>query len=91
VFYTLVRLCLLLAFTLAPIFSGVLNGLSDRFTSRLGGKVVHHSIGNSTFHVGLPGSRLTLWLGGLIIFIAAWVTRRDFNRESSAAPATPSE
>jgi dTMP kinase len=91
VFYTLVRLCLLLAFTLAPIFSGVLNGLSDRFTSRLDGKVVHHSIGNSTFHVGLPGSRLTLWLGGLIIFIAAWVTRRDFNRAASEAPTTPSE
>jgi len=85
VFYTLVRLCLLLAFTLAPIFSGVLNGASDHLTSRLHNKVVHHSIGNSTFHVSLPGSRLTLWLGGLIIFVAAWVTRRDFSRDATAA------
>jgi dTMP kinase len=85
VFYTLVRLCLLLAFTLAPIFSGILNGLSDHVTATLDGKVVHHELGNSTFHVGLPGSRLTLWLGGLIIFGAAWATRRDLSRDAAAA------
>jgi dTMP kinase len=89
VFYTLVRLCLLLAFTLAPIFSGILNGLSDHVKATIGGKVVHHELGNSTFHVGLPGSRLTLWLGGLIIFGAAWVTRRDFNRDAKAARGAP--
>jgi MFS family permease len=90
VFYTLVRLCLLLAFTLAPLFSGVLNGLSNHITARLGGKVVHHELGNSTFHVGLPGTRLTLWLGGLIIFAAAWATRRDLNRDAAARGAAPS-
>jgi dTMP kinase len=90
VFYTLVRLCLLLAFTLAPLFSGVLNGLSNHITATLGGKVVHHELGNSTFHVGLPGTRLTLWLGGLIIFAAAWATRRDLNRDAAARAAAPS-
>jgi dTMP kinase len=90
VFYTLVRLCLLLAFTLAPIFSGILNGVSNNATASLGGKTVHHELGNSTFHVGLPGSRLTLWLGGLIIFAAAWVTRRDFNRDSAATQGAAS-
>jgi MFS family permease len=90
VFYTLVRLCLLLAFTLAPIFSGVLNGVSNRVTATIGGKVVHHELGNSTFHVGLPGSRLTLWLAGLIIFGAAWATRRDLDRDAATRGATPS-
>jgi len=51
---------------------------------------VHHELGNSTLHVGLPGSRLTLWLGGLIIFAAAWATRRDFNRDAAASPRAPS-
>ncbi|HLK45369.1 MAG TPA: hypothetical protein VKT18_05240, partial [Acidimicrobiales bacterium] len=82
-----VRLCLLLAFTLAPIFSGVLNGLSNHATATINGHVVHHALGNSSFHVSLPGSRLTLWLGGVIIFIAAWVTRRDFHRETVATTA----
>jgi dTMP kinase len=91
-FYTLVRLCLLLAFTLAPLFSGLLNGLSDHLTRTVGGRTLHHEIGNATFHVSLPGTRLTLWLGGLIIVAASWVARRDLDRgaaaeERAAAPA----
>ena len=75
-FYTLVRLCLLLAFTLAPLLSGLLDGASYHFTRTVHGRVVHHEIGNSTLHVGLPGTRLTLWFGGVIIVIASLVTRR---------------
>ncbi|MBI2710812.1 MAG: MFS transporter [Actinobacteria bacterium] len=63
--YTLVRLCVLIAFAVAPLLSGVLGGLSRRL------------LGDSRFTVGgltvfVPGVRLTLWLAGLII-LAAWV------------------
>jgi len=97
-FYTLVRLCLLLAFTLAPLLSGLLDGASYHFTRTVHGRVVHHEIGNSTLHVGLPGTRLTLWFGGVIIVIASLVTRRDLNRADveeqaalAAANATTAE
>jgi len=83
-FYTLVRLCLLLAFTLAPLFSGLLNGLSNHLTRAAGGRTIHHEVGNATFHVSLPGTRLTLWLGGLIIVAASWVARRDLTRGAAA-------
>jgi dTMP kinase len=57
--YTLIRFCLLLAFGLAPILSSVLDGLSNSLFHK------HVSLGG--IDVALPGVRLTLWLGGLII------------------------
>ena len=54
VFYTLVRLCLLLAFTLAPFLSGSSAGCPRTSTARQGSGR-HHELGNSTFHVAVPG------------------------------------
>jgi dTMP kinase len=60
--YTLIRMCLLLAFTLAPIIAKLLGSLSKSvFSSRI------DLIGIS---VALPGARLALWLGGVIIITA---------------------
>jgi dTMP kinase len=74
--YTLVRLCLLLAFTAAPLLAQLLDGIAkDLFHRRL-------SVG--AFHVGLPGVRLTLWLGGLIILGAAGLAARALR----GSPAT---
>ena len=57
-FYTLVRFCLLLSLTLAPLLAGLLDGFSSRVFQR------HVDLlGTSIF---LPGTRLTLWIGGLI-------------------------
>ncbi|HVF31878.1 MAG TPA: MFS transporter [Acidimicrobiales bacterium] len=70
--YTLVRFCLLLAFAIAPFLSSLLDGLSNRFFDR---RVELLGIG-----ISVPGTRLTLWLGGLIILGAgalALVTLRD--------------
>jgi dTMP kinase len=53
--YTLVRLCVLLAFALGPLLA---EGLGDLSTSLVGGEVGP---------VAVPGVRLTLWLAGLII------------------------
>ncbi|HVE46902.1 MAG TPA: MFS transporter [Acidimicrobiales bacterium] len=62
--YTLVRFCLLLSFTLAPILSSVLDKLSSRIFD-------DKSVTIAGVAVALPGVRLTLWLGGLIIVVAA--------------------
>ena len=61
-FYTLSRLCLLLSLAVAPFLSGALNGLSERLVD---GEI---SVGGVT--VGLPGVRLTLWIGATITLVS---------------------
>ncbi len=60
--YTLIRLCLLLAFTLAPVLAKLLGALSRRL---LDGHIRFIGI-----EVALPGSRLALWFGGTVILMA---------------------
>ncbi|MBW3644537.1 MAG: MFS transporter [Actinobacteria bacterium] len=60
--YTVVRLCLLIAFAVGPFLSGVLGGVSGRL---FGGEV---SLGELT--ISVPGVRLTLWLASVIIIVA---------------------
>ena len=62
----LVRFCLLLAFAAAPALSGLLDNISHR--------VFNRSVQVLGLHVGIPGVRLTLWLGGLIILGAGALT-----------------
>ena len=66
--YTLVRFCLLLAFTLAPVVSRLLDDLSERLFDR--------SVSVGGFSVALPGVRITLWLGGAIIVAAGVIAHR---------------
>ncbi len=65
--YTLVRLCLLVAFAIGPFFSELLNGLS---TSLFGDRRIE-LFGGEIF---LPGVRLTLWVAGLIVLVAGMMT-----------------
>jgi dTMP kinase len=77
--YTLVRFCLLLAFAIAPFLSSLLDGLSNRLFGR---HVELLGIG-----ISVPGTRLTLWLGGLIILGAgglALVAMRERQPASSS-------
>lgn len=60
--YTVVRLCLLIAFAVGPFLSGALGGLSGRL---FGGEI---SLGDLT--IGIPGVRLALWLAAVIIVVA---------------------
>lgn len=62
--YTLVRLCLLIAFAVGPFLSGLLDELSSDL---LDDRVLELP---GTGEIFLPGVRLTLWLGSLIIFVA---------------------
>ena len=62
--YTLIRLCLVIALALAPLLAAVLDGLSPGDVHFLG------------ITVRLPGVRLTLWLGSLIIVGAGLLAAR---------------
>ena len=66
--YTMTRICLLAAFTLAPVLSRVLDSLATR--------VVHGHVGVLGVTVQVPGVRLALWLGGLIIMVAGALSFR---------------
>ena len=68
-FYTLVRFCLLLAFTVAPILSSLLDKLSKR--------LFEGEIAFGDLSLALPGVRLTLWLGGAIILGAGVLAGRS--------------
>jgi dTMP kinase len=70
--YTMTRICLLAAFTLAPVLSRLLDSLSTRFVNG------HIDLLGVTMRV--PGVRLTLWLAGLLILLAgAWSYRPLWN------------
>lgn len=69
--YTIVRLCLLIAFALGPFLSELLDSISRRvLTNRTIGLPAGHDL-------FLPGVRLTLWLASLIIFVAGWIVVRS--------------
>jgi dTMP kinase len=69
--YTLIRFCVLLAFAVAPILSRLLDKVSDNLVGR--------SVRVADIVLFLPGVRLTLWLGGVIIVfagvLAGWLLR----------------
>ncbi|MGI8794598.1 MAG: MFS transporter [Acidimicrobiales bacterium] len=79
--FTVVRFCLLLAFTVAPFLSTFLDRMSKRFFDR--------SVTVLGADVALPGTRLTLWLGGLIILAAGAVALLAFRggRTAETSPA----
>jgi dTMP kinase len=57
--YTLVRLCVLIAFAVGPLLSDLLDKLSNR--------LVHREISLFGAAIAVPGVRLTLWFAGLVI------------------------
>ncbi|MDQ3146150.1 MAG: MFS transporter [Actinomycetota bacterium] len=79
--YTLIRLVLLAALALAPFISELLGNLSRQIV----GSDLAIEVGEVA--IGLPGVRLTLWLGALFI-LAAGVLSAGVLR---AAPAAPEE
>jgi dTMP kinase len=86
--FTLVRLCVLIAFAIGPLLTGLLDTVSDNVFDN--GYV---SVGS--VDVFVPGVRLTLWLAGLII-LGAWVLAvksiraGEPSEPSLSAPSAPS-
>lgn len=77
-FNTIVRFCLLLAFAIAPLLASLLDQLSDRLFDR--------EIAPFGFEVALPGVRITLWLGSLIILAAGVVAVRALRSKERREP-----
>ena len=81
--YTLVRLCVLLAFAVGPLLADRLEALSQGV---FGGSISVFGI-----DVAIPGVRLALWLAGAIIIgagvLAVLVLRRSHDDLSVPAPA----
>jgi dTMP kinase len=80
--YTVVRLCLLVALTISPLWSD----FWDWVTRELFGADQSVSIGPYTY--ALPGVRIALWGGGLIAFVAGIVAWRSIRRAERHAEAT---
>jgi len=76
--YTLSRLCMLVSLSLAPLVSRLLDDLSN---GAVGGEV-----GLLGASVGLPGVRLTLWIGAAIILVAGGLALRAYRSEPQPAP-----
>jgi dTMP kinase len=81
VLYTIVRLCLLIAFALGPFLSELLDRVSNHFFT-------NRSISVLGKHLFIPGERLTLWLAGVIIIVAGaivfWSLRAGENAQLKA-------
>jgi dTMP kinase len=74
--YTLSRLCLLVALTLAPLAAGLLDRISEQ--------VVGRDVSVAGVRVYLPGVRLTLWIGAAIILVAGVLAARAMRVQSRA-------
>jgi dTMP kinase len=87
--YTVVRLCLLIALTISPLWSD----FWDWVTREIFGADQSVSIG--PYDYALPGVRIALWGGGLIAFVAglfAWRSiRRAARRAADTGEPSPAE
>ena len=75
--YTLIRFCLLLAFVVAPLLAKLFGSLSK---SLVNAEV--HILG---LGVALPGARLALWFGGVVILAAGLLSLLTLRTQRSSA------
>jgi hypothetical protein len=83
--YSLVRLCLLLAFAVGPFLSELLGRLSNRLFDDARVSILG-------WDVFVPGVRLTLWLASLIILAAGFLalfSLRSGQTEAEGSDAEP--
>lgn len=84
--YTLVRMCVLIAFAVGPFLAEVLDRLSDN--------LFDGAVGIGSISIAIPGVRLTLWTAGLIIigagFIATSSMRDAARRDLVESPRSAS-
>jgi len=75
-FLTVVRMCVLGAMVLGPAISAVLDPLMKRWIS---GRAARGMPGVHAFGVtyGLPGVRIALWFGGVLIIVASVIAARS--------------
>jgi len=71
--YTVIRLCLLVSLAAAPIVASMLNSLSGHLFD-------HRRVHFGHVDIALPGVRLALWLGGLVVVIAGGLAALEVRR-----------
>ena len=76
--YTIIRFCLLFSLAAAPWLAGALNSLS--------GALFDDRVIDVGIRIGVPGVRLTLWLGGAITMVVALLVSREMMRARSPEP-----
>ena len=80
--YTLVRLCILVAFGLGGFLSGGFDKLSKNLFS-------HQEIGVSHAHYSLQGPRLALWFAGLLVLGGFALVVKSMRRQRRLGRLTP--
>ena len=80
--YTLVRLCVLIAFAIGPLLAEIFDKVSEKLFEG------HIEVLGVT--VSVPGVRLTLWLAGIIIMAAGLLARFSVRGRPSFAGDTGS-
>jgi MFS family permease len=81
--YTLIRFCLIVSLVVSPLVAA---GLDELSAAWFDSSVSFGGVGE----LSLPGTRLTLWLGGLLVVIAGLLARREVqaaHREAAVARA----
>jgi dTMP kinase len=77
--YTLIRLTIVVSLTIWPLASGFLDGLSRRWVDR--------EVDIFGVVVAVPGVRLAIWLGAVIVIVAGVLAGLDVRRARRAAEA----
>ena len=78
--YTVVRLTIVISLTVWPLLAGVFGSFSDRWFD---GHIDVFGLG-----VEIPGVRLALWLGGVVVIVAGALAALDVHRARQAATAS---
>jgi dTMP kinase len=78
--YTLVRLCVLLSMAIGPILADLFDGLSKSLVDR------QIDVG---IEIAVPGVRITLWLAGIIMVVAGFLTALSLRGLRSDGPPSP--
>jgi dTMP kinase len=79
--YTVIRMCLLLALTVSPLFADLFDWISGRIFS---GRAI--SVGGASY--GLAGVRIALWFGGAIAIFAGWYAHHEMTHANRGQVAT---
>lgn len=78
--YTVIRLTIVVSLTVWPLLAGVFDSFSRRWVDR---KIDFLGVG-----MAVPGVRLALWLGGVVVVVAGAFAALDVHRARQAETAT---